>query len=328
MSILTASREPLGVAGEVVWRVPELIDDDASALFFERAGQVRPWLTIDAADEAAIRRICGRLDGMPLAIELAAAWLGSLTPSQVAARLDDRFALLVRSPRGTVARQQTLAASIQWSHDLLDAADRAVFRRLATFSGGFTIDAACAICTATDVDAATVFEAIGRLVDKSLIAVEDFGGDGRYRLLETIRQFAAERLDEAGERSAGRDRHSDFFVNFAETAEHGLTQVDQDAWLPRLVIERQNLRAALDWAFERADAGRARRLAAAMVWLWYLHGDTVEGLEYLSAAIALAPDDRSSLQARLHLGVAAVAIAGAQFHLIGDGARQAYELAS
>jgi predicted ATPase len=293
VSILATSREALRTDGEVVWRVPSLTDDDAAALLFDRATRVRPWLALDEANEAVVRSICRRLDGIPLAIELAAACLGTLTASQVAARLEDRLALLVRAPRGAVGRQQTLAASIAWSHDLLDHIDRRVFRRLAVFAGGFTLDAACAVA-AVDIDAAAVFDGVTRLVDKSLVVLEDHDGGGRYRLLETTRQFAGERLAEAGEDSVVRGRHLDYFLEFAETAEHGLLYSDQDAWLDQLSIEHENLRTALDWALAADDRVRARRLAAAMLWLWNLRGHVVEGHQYLRTAIALDPEDRTS----------------------------------
>ena len=173
VAILTTSREPLGVPGEAVWRVPPLASDDALALFVERAGVVRPWFTLDASSEAAVRTMCARLDGVPLALELAAAWLRTLTPRQIEAGLDDRFALLVRGPRGAVQRQQTLAASIDWSHALLDESDRIVLRRLAVLAGGFGLDAARAVCGAAPISRDDVLEALGRLVDKSLVVAEE-----------------------------------------------------------------------------------------------------------------------------------------------------------
>jgi predicted ATPase/DNA-binding CsgD family transcriptional regulator len=326
-SVLATSREPLGVAGEKVWRVPSLVDDDAVTLFIERASRVRPWFTLDAANDAVVRAICRRLDGIPLAIELAAARIGTLTPAQIGARLDDRLALLVRGPRGAIARHQTLAASIAWSHDLLDDTERSVFRRLAVFAGGFTLDAACAVCACGHIDAASVFDAVGRLVDKSLIAVDEIDGDGRYRLLETIRRFASDRLVEAAEQADVSDRHYQYFVEFAETVEHGFIYGDQDEWLPRIAVEHENLRAALEWTLATGKPGRSRRLAAAMVWLWYLHGHSVEGLGYLRRVIGLEPDDRSQLQARLYCGVAAAAVASGQFTVMAEAAHRALEIA-
>jgi predicted ATPase len=198
VSVLATSREPLDLPGETVWRVPSMVEDEAVSLFVERASHVRPWFTLDETNEDAVLRLCRRLDGMPLAIELAAAWLRTLTPAQIADGLDDRFALLVRGSRGVVARQQTLAASIDWSHDLLDDVDQVVFRRLAAFSGGFSLDAARAVGGAAPVGEVEVLVALGRLVDKSLVVMDERDGEARYRLLETIRQYAADRLAAAG----------------------------------------------------------------------------------------------------------------------------------
>ncbi|MET8850372.1 LuxR C-terminal-related transcriptional regulator [Amycolatopsis sp. NPDC004625] len=312
VAVLTTSREPLGVPGETVWRVPPLAVEEAVALFVERAGAVRPLFALDASSAAAVRSICTRLDGIPLAVELAAAWLGTLTPHQIDAGLDDRFALLTRGPRGAPARQRTLEGSIAWSHDQLDAPDRAVFRRLAVFAGGFTLDAA---------GGPAVLPALGRLVDKSLVLAED----GRYRLLETLREYAAARLAEAGETAAARDRHLDHFLALAEAAEPELDR-DKDAWRARVEPERDNLRAALEWGLAREDPDRGRRLAAAVAWLWNLHGRGHEGLAYLKRAVALRPDDRTVLQARLLTGMGLVADTTAPFDV--EAARQGLDLAT
>src|SRR6266508_110623 len=203
--------------------------------------------------------MCSRLDGIPLALELAAAWLGTLTPQQIEAGLDDRFALLVRSPRGAVPRHQPLAASIEWSHALLEEPDRIVFRRLAVFAGGFGLEAARSVAAAGAVARDDVLDAIGRLVDKSLVVAEERDGEARYRLLETIRQFAADRLAEAGEVAATRDRHLAHVLAFAEGIEPE-RQRDLDLWRTRLELEHGNLRAALDWGLAAPDPERARRL--------------------------------------------------------------------
>src|SRR5215207_3554700 len=338
VSVLATSREPLGVAGETVWRVPSLAEDEAVSLFTERASRVRPWFTLDDTNEAAVRTLCRRLDGIPLAIELAAAWLRTLTPAQVAAGLDDRFALLVRGPRGAVERHQTLAASIAWSHDLLAPSDRVVFRRLAAFAGGFGLDAARAVCAGGPgggddaVPEHEILPSLGRLVDKSLVVMAEHGGEARYRLLETIRQFAAERLADAGEADATRDRHLDHYLAFAEVASPEMVGAEADLWLARVEHEHDNLRAALDWGLARPPGGddpeRGRRLAAALFWLWYLHGHAHEGIEYLEKAIALGPDERTTTQATLLAGIAAVAIGSKHFGLIVDYAQRGLEVAS
>jgi predicted ATPase/DNA-binding CsgD family transcriptional regulator len=327
VTVLTTSREPLGVPGEAVWRVPPLATDDALALFVERAGAVRPWFTLDGSSEAAVRTMCSRLDGIPLALELAAAWLGTLTPQQIEAGLDDRFALLVRGPRGAVPRQQTLAASIEWSHALLEEPDRVVFRRLAVFAGGFGLEAARSVAAAGAVAPDGVLGAIGRLVDKSLVVAEERGGEARYRLLETIRQFAADRLEEAGEGAATRDRHLAHFLAFAEATEPE-RQRDLDAWRTRLELEHGNLRAALDWGLAAPDPEPGRRLAATLPWLWHLHGQGPEGIDYLRRAVRRAPDDRSRLQARLLTGIALVADTASPFDLEFDAAQRALAIAT
>jgi predicted ATPase/DNA-binding CsgD family transcriptional regulator len=327
VTVLTTSREPLGVAGETVWQVPPLSEDDALALFLERASLVRPGFTLDASSEAPVRTMCRRLDGIPLALELAAAWLRTLTPQQIVAGLDDRFALLVRGPRGAAPRQQTLAASIEWSHALLAESDRVVFRRLAVFAGGFGLEAARAVAVGGAVARDGVLDALGRLVDKSLVVAEDRDGEARFRLLETIRQYAADRLVEAGEAAATRDRHLAWFLAFAEALEPEL-QRDLDAWRIRLEREHDNLRAALDWGLSASDPERGRRLAAGLPWLWHLHRHGREGLEYLRRAIDRAPDDRSTLQARLLTGIALVADTASPLGLEFDAAQRALTIAT
>jgi predicted ATPase/DNA-binding CsgD family transcriptional regulator len=327
VTVLTTSREPLGVGGETVWQVPPLSEDDALALFLERASLVRPGFTLDASSEAAVRTMCRRLDGIPLALELAAAWLPTLTPRQIVAGLDDRFALLVRGPRGAVPRQQTLAASIEWSHALLGEADRIILRRLAVFAGGFGLEAARAVALGGAVTRDDVLDALGRLVDKSLVVAEERDGEARYRLLETIRQYAADRLVEAGEAAAAWDRHLAWFLAFAETLEPEL-QRDLDVWRTRLEREHDNLREALDWGLAAPDPERGRRLAAGLPWLWHLHRHGREGLEYLRRAIDRAPDDRSTLQARLLTGVALVADTASPLGLEFDAAQRALAIAT
>jgi predicted ATPase/DNA-binding CsgD family transcriptional regulator len=327
VTVLATSREPLGVAGETVWQVPPLSEDDALALFLERAGHVRPGFTLDASSEASVRTMCRRLDGIPLALELAAAWLRTLTPRQIAAGLDDRFALLVGGPRDVAPRQQTLAASIDWSHALLAEPDRIVFRRLAVFAGGFGLEAARTVAAGGAVTRGDVLSAVRRLVDKSLVLAEERDGEARYRLLETIRQYAADRLVEAGEAAATRDRHLARFLALAEALEPEL-QRDLDGWRVRLERERDNLRAALDWGLAAPDPEPGRRLAAGLPWLWHLHRHGREGLEYLRRAIDRAPDDRSTLQARLLTGIALVADTASPLGLEFDAAQRALSIAT
>jgi predicted ATPase/DNA-binding CsgD family transcriptional regulator len=327
VTVLTTSREPLGVPGEASWQVPPLATDDALALFVERGVAVRPGFALDTPGEAAVRTMCARLDGIPLALELAAAWLRTLTPQQIEAGLDDRFGLLFRSPRGAVPRQQTLAASIEWSHALLEEPDRVVFRRLAVFAGGFGLEAARSVAAGGAVAGDDVLGTIGRLVDKSLVAASERGGEARYRLLETIRQFAADRLDDAGEVAATRDRHLAHYLAFAEGIEPELRR-DMDAWRTRLEAEHGNLRTALDWGLAAPDPELGRRLAAALPWLWHLHRHGPEGIAFLRRAVRRAPDDRSRLQARLLTGIALVADTASPLDLEFDAAQRALAIAT
>jgi predicted ATPase/class 3 adenylate cyclase/DNA-binding CsgD family transcriptional regulator len=325
VSVLSTSREPLGVAGEAVWRVPSLVEDEAMRLFADRAALVRPGFTVEAYADA-VRTICRRLDGIPLAIELAAAWVRVLSPAQIAAGMDDRFRLLVGGQRGVVARHRTLAASMEWSHDLLDEPDRVVFRRLACFAGGFTLDAARAVCASDQAGAGDVLAALGRLVDKSLIVMQEADGETRYRLLDSIRQYAQDRLRDAGETAATRDRHLGYFLAFAEAAEPELER-DQDRWRAVLETEHDNLRAALRWGLGADEPERGRRLAAALARFWSLHGHIQEGLGFLNRAVEVAPDDRSSLQASLLSGTALVAGSGGRPALAAAAAELGLEIA-
>jgi len=323
VTVLATSREPLGVPAEAVWSVPPLAEDDALWLFVERGAQVRPGFTLDERSEATLRRMCRRLDGIPLALELAAAWLRTLTPQEIESGLDDRFALLVRGARGAAERQQTLAASIQWSHDLLDERDRVVFRNLAVFAGGFDLAAARAVCT----DQPSVLDPLGRLVDKSLVVAEHREGHARYRLLESIRDYAAGRLDECGEVATARDRHLDHYLALVEDAAPLLDE-DKDRWLARIRAEQDNIRAALEWGLEVRDPRRGRRLAAGLAWLWQLDRHGHVGIALLQRAVLRAPEDRSLLQARLLVGIALIADTAAPLELEYDVAQQALEIAN
>lgn len=324
VTMLATSREPLGIAGEAVWRVPPLTGDDAVALFAERA--VEPAGSEQA--RAAVRTACARLDGIPLAIELAAAWSGTLSAQEILRGLDDRFALLIRGPRGVAARHQTLAASMAWSHDLLTEVDRVLFRRLGAFHGGFTLDTAGSVCGFTGLDRADVLGGLRRLVDKSLVIADTRGAVARYRMLETIRQYAVARLAASAEAETVRDRHLDTFLALAEAAAPLLDQ-DKDAWRSGIEAEQENLRAALDLGLSPAatDPERGRRLAAALPWLWHLSKYGHDGLTALRRAIDRRPAERSELQARLLTGLALVADTTRPLGLEYDAAQAALEIA-
>ncbi|HCT81518.1 MAG TPA: LuxR family transcriptional regulator [Micromonosporaceae bacterium] len=325
VSVLATSREPLGVTGETVWRVPSLPAPDAVRLFTDRARLVRPGFSVDSHDDA-VSTICQRLDGIPLAVELAARWVRALTPTQIADGMDDRFRLLAGGPRRVVARHRTLAASIQWSHDLLDEQDQTVLRRLAVFAGGFTLGAARDVCTDSPPGDNIVLAALGRLVDKSLILAIDGPGEVRFRMLDTIRQYAEDRLYDADETDALRDRHLDHFLRFAAMAESELDE-DQDLWRSRLKAEHDNLRAALEWGLASTNPNRGRRLASTLARFWFLHGYSQEAISFLTQAIERVPHDRSTLQASLLSGLALVALGAGRPALTADVAARGLQIA-
>ena len=219
LTILTTSREPISVAGEVTWRVPSLsLQDEAIALFTDRAKRARPTFHIAGDDADLVAEICRRLDGMPLAIELAAARVRALSLRQIADSLNDRFRLLTGGARNVLRRQQTLRASVDWSHALLTEPERTLFRRLGVFMGGFDLDAAQAVAATTEAEQFQILDQLSLLVDKSLVLADDESGSMRYRLLETVRQYALEKLSESGEADAVRDRHRDHYVDVATGA--------------------------------------------------------------------------------------------------------------
>jgi non-specific serine/threonine protein kinase len=240
-----------------------------------------------------VAEICRRLDGMPLALELAAARVRVLSLGQIAARLDDRFGLLTGGSRTALPRQQTLQATMEWSYDLLSASERALLRRLSVFAGGFTLDAVAAV--AADAD---VLDLLTRLVDKSLVSAEEHDGAVRYRLLETVRQYAAEQLSDASEGAAAHERHAAWYLQLAEEAWQYCRGSEQGAWLQRLSIEDGNLRAALGWCL--ADEDRTTlglRLAGRLSWFWEMRGALAEGRRWLAALLgrgAAAPADVQS----------------------------------
>ncbi|WP_272475801.1 helix-turn-helix transcriptional regulator [Baekduia alba] len=327
VTVLVTSREPLDVPGEVVWRVPALEVDEAVALFVTRGAEVRgPDLAPPSAD--AVRSLCARLDGIPLALELAAAWLRTLSPEQIEAGLDDRFALLTRGPRGAVARQATLAASMAWSHDLLAERERVVLRRLSVFAGAFDADAAVAVCGGDEGAGPGALAALGRLVDQSLVAPADRAG--RLRLLESVREYAGARLREAGEEAVTRGRHLAHLLAAARAAAP-LLDTDRDAWRARLVDRQDDLRAALAWGLrddQDGDPTPGRELAAELPWLWHITGHGHEGIATLGRAIARRPHERSLLQARLLVGVALVSDTADPLDLEYDAAQRGLELAT
>ncbi|MDR7278026.1 tetratricopeptide repeat protein [Catenuloplanes atrovinosus] len=276
LRVLTTSREPLAVAGEHVWWVEGLPDADSVRLFADRARRVAPGFTVGEGNADAVARLCRRLDGMPLALELAAARVRMLPPQRILDRLDDAFGLLVTADRDVPARHATLRAALDWSYDLLPGPERDLFARLAVFRGGFTLDAAEA------VGGPDALPLLARLVDKSLVQAQADGDQERYRLLDVVRQYASARGP-----AADPGAHAHYYVAFAEHADARLTGPGQEVWLDRLHLERDNLRAAFGWAREH-DPAAAVRLAVALGHYHRLRGRYAEGGDRLRAALELA----------------------------------------
>ncbi|MBI5876454.1 MAG: tetratricopeptide repeat protein [Chloroflexi bacterium] len=356
LNILASSREALGIAGETAYRVPSLslpdprqfveawlsgpldhapdhagqpagfplqslMQYEAVRLFIERAIAVQPSFALTNQNAPAVAQICRRLDGIPLAIELAAARIKSLSPEQIAARLDDRFRLLTGGSRTAMPRQQTLRAAVDWSHSLLTEPERVLLRRLAVFAGGWTLEAAETVCSSqkSDISSQTetstpstnlatddrllksddVLDQLAHLVDKSLVVAEERTGSARYRMLETIRQYAREKSLESGEAERIRDQHLAFFLTVAEAAEPKLYGAEPAKWLQRLDTEHDNLRAAIDWATERGKVELGLRLVVALSWYWFMRVYYTEARARIGALIARSTTVAKTPQIRL-----------------------------
>ncbi|MBA6437492.1 BTAD domain-containing putative transcriptional regulator [Streptomyces sp. GMR22] len=309
LRILATSREPLGITGEALWPVEPLALPEGDAgpgeigaspavqLLRDRAGAVRRGLAADAHTLATMVRVCRALDGMPLAIELAAARLRTMSIDQLAHRLDDRFRLLTSGSRTALPRHKTLRAVVDWSWELLTDAERMVLRRLSVFSGGASLEAAERVCAGDGVEGDQVLELLTALTEKSLLVAEG-GGAPRYRMIGTIREYAGHRLAEAGESDLARQAHLAHFTEFTETAEPRLRRAEQVEWLATLEAEHDNIGAAMRGALAAGEAGAAMRLAAGAGWYWWLGGRRTEGLELLTAATRTpgeVPDDVRAL---------------------------------
>jgi predicted ATPase/DNA-binding SARP family transcriptional activator len=315
LSVLATSREPLGIAGEVLHPVgplaaPEGEVSPAEALAYpavrllaDRGAAARPGFTVDQATLGPVLRICRALDGLPLAIELAAARFHALSPGQVAARLDDRFRLLADGHRPVLRRHQTLRAVIDWSWELLGGAEQVLLRRLSVFAGGATLEAAERVCAGPDpggLAADEVLYLLAGLVDKSLVVAAEADGVGvRYTMLETVRAYGAERRRAAGEDEGLARAHAGYFLHLAEEAEPELRRRDQLRWLARLAAERDNLHAALRWATDRGETAVALRLAAALGWYWFLTSARAESLDWMVKALALPGEAGSAARAQV-----------------------------
>jgi predicted ATPase/class 3 adenylate cyclase/DNA-binding CsgD family transcriptional regulator len=311
LTLLATSREPIGVAGEVSWRVPSLsLADEAVELFIDRARLAKTGFTLTDDNAVVVTEICGRLDGMPLAIELAAARVRALSPSEILDSLHDRFRLLTGGARTAVRRQQTLRASVDWSHALLTEPERVVFRRLAVFMGGFDLAAAYAVATAGHIQRFQVLDLLSLLVDKSLVVAETTSGRTRYRLLETVRHYAAEKLGESGEADEVRSRHRDHFTSLAALLD-GPSGSDYGQRVEQTESEIDNMRAAFAWSREHGDAELALALTSSLSPLWQprpaegvawfdaVLGDNAHHLEIAPAVRARALADRVLLAANI-----------------------------
>lgn len=292
LEILATSREALSIAGETVFQVPSLSlpasqrtasikamkQYESVRLFIDRSNATNPNLHLNDANAPAIAQICRRLDGMPLAIELAAARVNSIPIGEIAARLDDRFRLLTIGDRTALPRHRTLRASMDWSYDLLSDAERILLQRLAVFAGGFTLEAAESVCAEESRN--EILDMLSKLVQKSLVLLE-LDDEPRYRLLETIRQYAREKLVESGAEDEIRDSHLDYFMKFAELTAPRLHGPEQMQVLDRLDNELDNVRAALEWSVREGRAEIGLRLAAALAWFWERRGYWIEGRAYI-----------------------------------------------
>ena len=302
LTILVTSREPLGVAGELIWRTPSLslprsedgdrselvLESEAVRLYIDRAQMSRPGFYIDSTETtAAVATICARLEGMPLAIELAASLTRVMTPQEILDRLRDRFRLLTGGSRSALPRHQTLRNAVDWSYGLLSPAEKMLLARLSVFAGGFDLAAAEAVAQDEPLDPGGVLHVLSRLVDKSLVSAETAGSKGtRYRLLDTIREYAVEKLQEGDEADARR-RHASYYVAYCGRAANELRGVDPLPWLARLDEEQPNIRLALGWAvIEQPDD--ALRLAAALSNYWHMRRHYAEAAEWLNQTLEVA----------------------------------------
>ena len=344
LRIVATSREVLNVPGELAWRVPPLSLPDRQVtvlvgqlqgyegvnLFVERARMSRAGFTLSQENAEAVVGICRRLDGIPLAIELAAARMSVMSPHELMDGLSDRFRLLTEGSRTAPARQQTLRATIDWSHDLLTEQERSVFRRLSVFIGRFRLEAAKAVCSGDDLNVGETLTVFTRLVAKSLVVVEESTTFGtHYRLLETIRQYARERLEDDEDSDAVHRRHALFYAELAEQAEGGLATGAQSAWLFRLDEELDNSRAALEWSLG-VEPDLALRMSAALAAYWITRGFLTEGRKWLEAALG-ASSQRGRLRAKALAGAGLLASAqgdwGGGRSLLGESIRISRRLA-
>jgi predicted ATPase/class 3 adenylate cyclase/Tfp pilus assembly protein PilF len=306
VKILASSREALGIGGEQAYRVPSLslpdpkqthtpasvVPFEAVQLFIDRVLLARPDFQVTNQNASTLASICYRLDGIPLAIELAAARVRSLSVEEIDRNLDQRFRLLTGGSRTALPRQQTLRSLIDWSYDLLHEPEKRLLQCLSVFAGGWTLAAAERVCTGEGVEEQEVLDLLTSLVDKSLVMVEQNDGNYRYRLLETVRQYAREELLKSGSGDAVRERHRDYFLALAEEAEAHIRGAQQAEWLQRLEQEHENLRAGLDWGLGEAEPAGSLRLCGALQRFWITRGHFAEGRELCARVLRMAGTEK------------------------------------
>jgi predicted ATPase/DNA-binding XRE family transcriptional regulator/uncharacterized protein HemY len=327
LHVLATSREALGVPGEITFSVPALsvpeIEQsfvietltkyEAVQLFSERARAALPGFVLTQDNVPAIAQVCHQLDGIPLALELAAARIKMMSLEEIASHLNDRFHLLTSGARTALPRHQTLQAMIDWSHDLLSEPERVLLRRLSIFAGGWSLKAAESICGNEGIETHEILDLLTQLLNKSLVIVErKQGPETRYHMLETIRQYARDKLWAAGEGESMRQRHLAYFVDLAERAEPNLRAFDMVMWLDRLETEHDNIRVAMEWASE-SDVEAELRLASALWWFWHIRDHKSEGTEWLERALsieAMERGDRTPTPSRAIIRGKALYVAG------------------
>jgi predicted ATPase len=335
LRILATSRQVLGVTGETTWRVPSLSFPelrpaptstglehyDAVRLFVDRAVASRPDFVITVSNGPAVAQICRQLDGIPLALELAAGRINVLTVQQISARLDNRFRLLDGGARAGTPRHQTLRATVDWSYELLSAPEQLVFMRLSVFAGGANLEAVEAICAGQEVETHDVLDLLSRLVDKSLVSVEDHGDEARYRLLETLRQYGQQQLAARDEESVTRRQHADFYLALAVEMESRLDEPERRASIDRLDREHDNLRAALYWYRDTGAPEQELRLSAALSSFWLMRGFWDDADHWLTDALSHATGVEIADRAKVLYGAGRLAEARLQL----DQATRRYE---
>jgi non-specific serine/threonine protein kinase len=343
LRVLATSRETLSAAGEVAWVVPSLTVPGAPQeaytpqqleayesvrLFVERACQREPSFVLTSRNGQAVSQVCRRLEGIPLAIELAAGRMGMLSAEQLASRLED-FLKVLTGGRTADPRHRTLRATLEWSHELLCEPERMLFRRLSVFAGGWTLEAAEVVCSGEGIEEGDVLEVLSELADKSLV-VAGPGEEGvvRFRMLEPVRQYALEKLEERGETGAAKRAHAQYFLAMAEQAEPELLGPRETEWYERIEEEHDNIRAALAYSLEGADLQLGLRLAGAIWWFWHRHGHLSEGLRWLDEGLAKGGGASAIARAKALAGTGWMAFGQGDLDRMKESATEGLKLSS